>query len=88
VIAGCDRKLEELTLIIDEKNELIDHLMMQLEKLEKEKTPDHVRLLEMTKRFKTEIEILKKDQERQLRDHKEMLDLQEAEHVKKITKLH
>lgn len=42
----------------------------------------------MKKRFKVEIDILKRDQERQLKDHKEMLDIQQAEHTKVITKLH
>jgi riboflavin synthase alpha subunit len=49
---------------------------MQLELLEQTKTPEHLQLIEMKKRFKVEIDILKKDQERQLKDHKEMLDVQ------------
>jgi len=35
--------------------------MMQLEKLEQGQTPDHLKLLEMTKRFKIEVDVLKKD---------------------------
>jgi len=61
LIVGCERKLEELSRVIEEKNEVIEHLMMQLEKLEQGQTPDHLKLLEMTKRFKIEVDVLKKD---------------------------
>lgn len=71
---GYKLKVEELRLVIEERDRRIEDLQLRLELLEQTKTPEHLQLLEMQKRFQVEIEILKRSQSRELKDFKAMLD--------------
>ena len=62
------KKVEELRETIASKNALIDLLQRKLEELELSLTPGVLNLQEIYARHKVEIDLLKKDQERIIKD--------------------